>query len=59
MQYNAINTSDLEKIGFDYVALGHIHKTNFEENKKIIYPGSTISHGFDELGEHGMVGRKY
>lgn len=35
--------------------MGHIHKTNFEENKKIIYPGSPISFGFDELGEHGMI----
>ena len=37
--------------------MGHIHKSNFERGKenKIVYPGSTISHGFDELGEHGMV----
>ena len=34
---------------------GHIHKSNFSENKKIVYPGSLISLGFDELGEHGMV----
>ena len=25
------------------------------KNENIIYPGSTISLGFDELGEHGMV----
>ena len=34
---------------------GHIHKNNIEENGNIIYPGSTISLGFDELGKHGMV----
>ena len=45
----------LEEKGFDYIALGHIHKNNFEPNGRIIYPGSTISLGFDELGGHGMV----
>lgn len=32
---------------------GHIHKPDNSSN--IVYPGSTISLGFDELGEHGMV----
>lgn len=58
MQYNPISHKELENLGFDYVALGHIHKKNyFAENKnnRIIYPGSTISLGFDELGDHGMI----
>lgn len=54
-QYNSMNKKELEAKGFDYIALGHIHKNNFAPNSKIIYPGSTISLGFDELGEHGMV----
>lgn len=54
-QYNAISKSKLQEIGFDYVALGHIHKGNYNEEDKIIYPGSTISMGFDELGPHGMI----
>ena len=54
-QYNAISKSTLEKIGFEYVALGHIHKLNYEESKRIVYPGSPISMGFDELGKHGMI----
>ena len=56
-QYNSINTAMLQKKGFDYIALGHIHKLNYnrEENQRIIYPGSTISLGFDELGKHGMI----
>lgn len=56
MQYNPLNSNKLKEIGFDYVALGHIHKANYEENKNnFIYPGSLISFGFDELGEHGFL----
>lgn len=55
-EYNTISSSILRGLGFNYVALGHIHKINLsQENKNIIYPGSTISLGFDELGEHGMI----
>lgn len=54
-QYNSISTKMLEEKGFDYVALGHIHKTNFNKGNKIIYPGSLVSLGFDELGQHGMI----
>ena len=54
-EYNSMSKKMLEEKNFDYIALGHIHKNNFSENGKIIYPGSTISLGFDELGEHGMV----
>lgn len=55
-EYNTISSSKLKGLGFNYVALGHIHKINLsQENKNIIYPGSTISLGFDELGEHGMI----
>lgn len=56
MQYNPLNSNKLKEIGFDYVALGHIHKANHEENKNnFIYPGSLISFGFDELGGHGFL----
>lgn len=54
-EYNSILTSELNSTNFNYIALGHIHKTNWKENKKIVYPGSTIAGGFDELGEHGMI----
>ena len=51
---------DYKKIlsnGFDYVALGHIHKPDYNTEKKqnIVYPGSTIAMGFDELGKHGFI----
>lgn len=52
-QYNSITRKMLEEKKFDYVAMGHIHKTDCNTN--IAYPGSTISLGFDELGEHGML----
>lgn len=53
--YNPISELNLKSKDFDYIALGHIHKTNFNENNRIIYPGSLVSLGFDELGAHGMV----
>lgn len=55
--YNNINETKLKSLEFDYVAMGHIHKTNFNPNSKntILYPGSPISMGFDELGSHGMI----
>ena len=56
-QYNSIPKKILEEKGFDYVATGHIHKLDYHtyENQKIVYPGSLVSLGFDELGEHGMI----
>lgn len=54
-EYNNLSSKKLQEIGFDYVAIGHIHKKNVEEKTNIVYPGSTISLGFDELGKHGMV----
>lgn len=56
-QYNSISKKVLLEKGFDYVATGHIHKLDYdtEENQKVVYPGSLISLGFDELGEHGMI----
>ena len=54
--YNPILESKLNSLGFDYVAMGHIHRNNIRNNKtRMFYPGSTISLGFDELGEHGMI----
>lgn len=56
-EYNPLRQSKLKQLDFDYIALGHIHKPyyNEEKNQKIFYPGATISLGFDELGEHGVL----
>lgn len=55
--YNPISKNKLKELGYNYVALGHIHKpVQIQEgNTCIVYPGSTISLGFDELGKHGMI----
>ena len=49
-QYNPISKRFINSLGFDYVALGHIHKREWSD--KIVYPGSLISLGFDEPGKH-------
>ena len=56
-EYNPISEKLLIEKGFDYVALGHIHKLDYntKPNQNIVYPGSTVSLGFDELGKHGMI----
>ena len=53
-EYNPISKAQLEIQGWDYVALGHIHKPDYG-NLNIVYPGSTMALGFDELGKHGMI----
>ena len=40
--YNSILESELKQTDFDYIALGHIHKNNFDKNGRIIYSGSMI-----------------
>lgn len=55
LEYNPIAERYLKDTGFNYIALGHIHKNNFDLNEDFVYPGSTIAFGFDELGNHGVV----
>ena len=51
--YNPMSSNLIKEKEFDYIALGHIHKRDDQTN--IVYPGSLIPLGFDELGEHGMI----
>lgn len=55
LSYLPISESNFKSLKFDYCALGHIHKKYISNNNRIVYPGSLISFGFDELGEHGMI----
>ena len=52
--YNPVSTKLLKSKGFNYIALGHIHKPAKIDNL-IVYPGSAFPQGFDELGERGMM----
>lgn len=56
-EYNPLTSKKLKTLGFDYIALGHIHKKSYNdyEGQRIVYPGSTISLGFDELGARGFI----
>lgn len=48
-KYNYMPINILQREGFDYIALGHIHK------RDKYYPGSLVSLGFDETGKHGFI----
>lgn len=52
--YNPLTSHELKKWNADYIALGHIHKMN-EMRNNAVYPGSLMSLGFDEPGEHGAM----
>ncbi|MBQ8540060.1 MAG: DNA repair exonuclease [Clostridia bacterium] len=51
--YNSMNKDALSALGYDYVALGHIHE-HFKY-KSIVYPGCHDGAGFDEAGEKGFI----
>jgi len=52
--YNPLTSKQVKEWKADYIALGHIHKMNVMKNN-IVYPGSLMSLGFDEPGEHGAM----
>ncbi len=53
-EYLYIDPSILEGKGFDYVALGHIHKHDFVR-PWMAYPGSLEPMDFSETGKHGFI----
>lgn len=55
--YHPISAEALSRWGFDYLALGHIHKRTpilRESGISYAYPGCPVGTGFDELGEKGV-----
>lgn len=52
--YMFFDQDKVNNLGFDYVALGHIHKPTIF-NDKFVYPGSIEPLSFKEKGMHGAV----
>lgn len=55
--YNPVTERQLAASGYDYAALGHIHKrspVNRAGQTYYSYPGCPDGRGFDELGEKGI-----
>lgn len=50
-----INWKQLGASGFDYIALGHIHKPQVLVRDKMIYPGALEPIDRNDLGAHGYV----
>lgn len=53
-KYMYLDKDEIEKIGFDYVALGHIH-SHIELGPRIAYPGTPEPLDFGELNEKGFL----
>ena len=51
--YLDLDPNRLRQMGFDYVALGHIHKAANIYN--IYYPGSTEPHDFSDIHDYGYI----
>lgn len=52
--YLPLDKNELLQFGFDYIGLGHIHKSNIISNK-MAYCGSPEPLDFGETGEHGII----
>lgn len=52
--YHYIDLNSIDAKGFDYVALGHIHKQDFIRSS-MAYPGSLEPQDFSETGRHGFI----
>lgn len=53
-EYQYIDKKVADSLGMDYVALGHIHKSDFISSS-MAYPGSPEPLDFSEGGEHGFI----
>ena len=57
-KYCPLSVSDIERSGFDYVALGHIHqggKVHTAGNTYYAYSGCPEGRAFDECGTKGVI----
>ncbi|QUI20846.1 DNA repair exonuclease [Vallitalea pronyensis] len=53
-EYLPIDKEHILQKGFDYIALGHIHKHDFIAHN-MAYPGSPEPLDFSETGQHGFI----
>lgn len=56
--YGPITKQEIAQSGFDYIALGHIHKASgvqCENGVYYAYPGCIEGRGFDETGDKGAL----
>lgn len=51
--YNFMDKQHLSALGYDYIALGHVHSHYLFKN--IAYPGCHDGSGFDECGEKSFI----
>lgn len=54
-----MNWKRIAKAGFDYVALGHIHKPQYLEEDKIAYAGALEPLDINDTGTHGLILGEY
>ena len=50
-----INRKKLAMSGFDYVAMGHIHKPDIDEKSRMAYCGSLEPIDMNDIGERGYI----
>ena len=56
--YNPVSVDELSRLGFDYVALGHVHNFSGIQAKgktRYAYSGVVEPRGFDECGKKGYI----
>jgi len=53
-KYLPLDKNYISSLGFNYIALGHIHKPEIFSNK-MAYCGSPEPLNFGEIGEHGII----
>ena len=53
-RYRPLDMASIQQKGFDYTALGHIHRHDFL-TPDIVYPGSPEPLDFGETGPHGII----
>ena len=54
-EYNPLRQTKLKELGFDYIALGHIHKPQILIRDNAAYAGALEPVDRNDLGDHGYI----